>query len=162
MFGQCFFWLALLTAFGIVTSHFVAAQAAILEEIVILAAFMARIIDTGGNTDTQSATLVIRAMALGQVRTAWRDFFRVLRRDVLVASALGAAIGLERQWRQRLAGLRLGGLDSHDLEEGNKVEIAARVHADQRADRTLEQIIGRISLEPGVTAARWRVGEQTE
>jgi len=60
------------------------------------------------------------------------------------------------------AGLRLRGLDSRDLEEGDKVEIAARVHADQRADRTLEQIIGRISLEPGVTAARWRVGEQTE
>ena len=60
------------------------------------------------------------------------------------------------------AGLRLRGLDSHDLEEADKVEIAARVHADQRADRTLEQIIGRISLEPGVTAARWRVGEQTE
>jgi putative Mg2+ transporter-C (MgtC) family protein len=60
------------------------------------------------------------------------------------------------------AGLRLRGLDSHDLEEGDKVEIAARVHADQRADRTLEQIIGRISLEPGVTATRWRVGEQTE
>jgi putative Mg2+ transporter-C (MgtC) family protein len=60
------------------------------------------------------------------------------------------------------AGLRLRGLDSHDLEEGDKVGIAARVHADQRADRTLEQIIGRISLEPGVTAARWRVGEQTE
>ncbi|MCS6877953.1 MAG: MgtC/SapB family protein [Geminicoccaceae bacterium] len=60
------------------------------------------------------------------------------------------------------AGLRLRGLDSHDLDEADKVEIAARVLADQRADRTLEQIIGRISLEPGVTAARWRVGEQTE
>ncbi|MCL6608960.1 MAG: hypothetical protein K6T74_12815 [Geminicoccaceae bacterium] len=81
---------------------------------------------------------------------------------LLVALGLGAAVGLERQWRQRLAGLRLRGLDSHDLEEGDKVEIAARVHADRRADRTLEQIIGRISLEPGVTAARWRVGEQTE
>jgi magnesium transporter len=94
VFGQRFFWLALLTGFGIVTSHFVAAQEAILEEIVILAAFMAPIIDMGGNTGSQSATLVIRAMALGQVRTAWRDFFRVLRRDVLVASALGAAIAV--------------------------------------------------------------------
>ncbi|MCS6780573.1 MAG: MgtC/SapB family protein [Geminicoccaceae bacterium] len=60
------------------------------------------------------------------------------------------------------SGLRLRGLDSHDLDEADKVEIAARVHADQRADRTLEQIIGRISLEPGVSAARWRVGEQAE
>jgi putative Mg2+ transporter-C (MgtC) family protein len=60
------------------------------------------------------------------------------------------------------SGLRLRGLDSHDLDEADKVEIAARVHADQRADRTLGQIIGRISLEPGVSAARWRVGEQAE
>lgn len=92
MFGQRFFWLALLTVFGILTSHLVAAQSAILEEIVILAAFMAPIIDMGGNTGSQSATLVIRAMALGQIRTMWRDFFRVLRRDVVVALALGVAI----------------------------------------------------------------------
>ncbi|MCS6780572.1 MAG: magnesium transporter [Geminicoccaceae bacterium] len=92
LFGQRFFWLALLTLFGILTSHVVAAQSAVLEEIVILAAFMAPIIDMGGNTGSQSATLVIRAMALGQVQTLWRDFFLVLRRDLLVALALGLAV----------------------------------------------------------------------
>ncbi|MDW8124397.1 MAG: magnesium transporter [Geminicoccaceae bacterium] len=94
MFGQRFFWLALLTFFGLLTSHVVAAQSAMLEEVLILAAFLAPIIDMGGNTGSQSATLVIRAMALGQVQSVWRDFFRVLRRDLLVALALGLSVAV--------------------------------------------------------------------
>ncbi len=33
----------------------------------------------------------------------------------------------------------------------------ATVHADSRTDKAVEQIVGRLSLEPSVTAARWRV-----
>ncbi|MFQ3666978.1 MAG: magnesium transporter, partial [Sphingomonadaceae bacterium] len=52
------------------------------------------IIDMGGNTGSQSATLVIRSMALGQVDTVWRDIGRVLKRDVPVAAALGIGVAL--------------------------------------------------------------------
>lgn len=94
MFKARYIWLALLTAFGMISSIFVAAQEEILTEVLILAAFIAPIIDMGGNTGSQSATLVIRAMALDQVRNVWGDVFKVLKRDLPVAAALGIGVAL--------------------------------------------------------------------
>ncbi|MFN3616270.1 MAG: magnesium transporter [Rubrimonas sp.] len=94
MFKARYVWLALLTAFGMISSIFVAAQEEILTEVLILAAFIAPIIDMGGNTGSQSATLVIRAMALGQVRSVWADVGRVLKRDLPIAAALGVGVAV--------------------------------------------------------------------
>ncbi|HXH36178.1 MAG TPA: magnesium transporter [Plantibacter sp.] len=87
-------WLALLTVFGIVTSTFVAAQEELLMSAITLAAFVAPIIDMGGNTGSQSATLVVRGMALGQVRLNWRDLWFVVRREIPIAATLGIAIAI--------------------------------------------------------------------
>ncbi|WP_198669009.1 magnesium transporter [Elioraea thermophila] len=76
------------------TSHFVTAQEELLDKAIVLAAFIAPIIDMGGNTGSQTATMVIRAMALGQVALRWRDFFTVLKRDLPVAVALGVSIAV--------------------------------------------------------------------
>lgn len=94
MFKVRVFWLALLTVFGVITSNFVAAQEEILSEVVILAAFLAPVIDMGGNTGSQSATLVIRAMALGDVKMKWRYVWLVVRRELPVVAVLGVVIAL--------------------------------------------------------------------
>jgi putative Mg2+ transporter-C (MgtC) family protein len=52
--------------------------------------------------------------------------------------------------------LRFQELNSRDIESTDRVEVCASVTADQRKDNALEQIVGRLSLEPHVTAARWR------
>ncbi len=88
------FWLALLTVFGVITSTYVAAQEDLLMEVLVLAAFVAPIIDMGGNTGSQSATLVIRAMAIGDIRVTWRDIWFVVRREIPVAIALGVSIAI--------------------------------------------------------------------
>jgi Mg2+ transporter (mgtE) len=87
-------WLALLTLFGVFVSTYVAEQEEILERVIVLAAFIAPIIDMGGNTGSQAATLVIRSLALGQVRPRLRDYLLILRREVPVALSLGIVIGL--------------------------------------------------------------------
>jgi len=92
IFTARFFWLALLTVFGLATSNLVAAQSEMLEKVIILAAFIAPIIDMGGNTGSQTSTMVIRAMALGQISLRFADFWRVFRRDLPVALALGLGI----------------------------------------------------------------------
>jgi magnesium transporter len=92
IFTARFFWLALLTVFGLATSHLVAAQSEMLDKVIILAAFIAPIIDMGGNTGSQTATMVIRAMALGQIGLRFADFWLVFRRDLPVALALGLGI----------------------------------------------------------------------
>lgn len=87
-------WLILLTLFGVVTSTLVAAQEDILTSALILAAFLAPIIDMGGNTGSQAATLVIRSMAVGTVRIGWRDVWSIVRRELVVASCLGATVAV--------------------------------------------------------------------
>lgn len=58
---------------------------------VVLSLFLPMIISSGGNSGSQAATLVTRAMALGQVTL--RDWWRVMRREVLTGLSLGAILG---------------------------------------------------------------------
>ncbi len=59
---------------------------------VVLALFVPLIISSGGNSGSQASTLVIRAMALGEVQL--RDVFRVLRRELGAGLAMGSALGV--------------------------------------------------------------------
>ena len=64
---------------------------------VVLALFVPLIISSGGNSGSQATTLVIRAMALGEVRL--RDWWRIVRREAAAGVALGcvlAALGMAR------------------------------------------------------------------
>ncbi|MBL0215470.1 MAG: magnesium transporter [Myxococcales bacterium] len=61
------------------------------ELIPMLALFLPLIISSGGNSGSQASTLVIRAMALGEVRA--NDWWLVLRREVLIGLALGVLLG---------------------------------------------------------------------
>src|SRR5262249_44505516 len=57
----------------------------------ILSLFLPLIISSGGNSGSQASTLVIRAMALGEVRAA--DWWLVFRREILIGVVLGAILG---------------------------------------------------------------------
>jgi magnesium transporter len=58
---------------------------------VVLALFVPLIISSGGNSGSQASTLIIRSMALGEVRL--RDWLRVLRRELGAGLALGCILG---------------------------------------------------------------------
>jgi magnesium transporter len=58
---------------------------------VVLALFIPLIISSGGNSGSQASTLVIRALALGEVTL--RDWWRVIRRELLSGLALGFVLG---------------------------------------------------------------------
>lgn len=62
-----------------------------LAKAVILAMFMPLIISSGGNSGSQASTLVVRAMALGEVRL--RDWWRVFARELSSGLSLGAILG---------------------------------------------------------------------
>jgi magnesium transporter len=62
-----------------------------IARVVILALFVPLIISSGGNSGSQAASLVIRALALGEVRV--RDWWRVARREILSGLMLGAILG---------------------------------------------------------------------
>jgi putative Mg2+ transporter-C (MgtC) family protein len=52
--------------------------------------------------------------------------------------------------------LHIQDLESTNIEDSNRVEVNALFRADNNQDPLLEQIIGRLSLEPLVTSVRWR------
>jgi len=58
---------------------------------VVLALFIPLIISSGGNSGSQASTLVIRAMALGEVRL--RDWWRVMYREIFSGLTLGVILG---------------------------------------------------------------------
>jgi magnesium transporter len=63
-----------------------------LDKAIVLSLFLPLIISSGGNSGSQASTLVIRAMALGEVRVG--DWLRVFRREVQMGVLLGAILGV--------------------------------------------------------------------
>ncbi|MEL6499105.1 MAG: magnesium transporter [Planctomycetota bacterium] len=62
-----------------------------LAKATVLIAFIPLIISSGGNTGTQAASLLIRAIALGEITPG--DWLKILRRELITGVALGAALG---------------------------------------------------------------------
>ena len=62
-----------------------------IEKAVVLALFVPLIISSGGNSGSQASTLVIRALALGEVTL--RDWWRVMRREIFSGLGLGLILG---------------------------------------------------------------------
>jgi magnesium transporter len=85
-------WLAVLFVGEMLTATAMGFFEKEIARAVILALFVPLIISSGGNSGSQAATLVIRAMALSEVRL--RDWWRVARREILTGLVLGALLGL--------------------------------------------------------------------
>ena len=62
-----------------------------IERAAVLAMFLPLIISSGGNSGSQATTLIIRAMAVGEVKM--RDWFRVMRRELTSGFFLGLILG---------------------------------------------------------------------
>jgi len=84
-------WLFLLILVNTVTGSIIAGQEALLVEIVILAAFIPLLIGTGGNVGAQSATVVIRGLATGEVHP--RRALKIILREAGVGAVLGLVLG---------------------------------------------------------------------
>lgn len=85
-------WLLLLLVVNTATASVIAAQEVLLAEVVLLAAFIPLLIDTGGNIGAQSATVVIRGLATGEIRP--RRALWIIGREVSVGLLLGLLLGL--------------------------------------------------------------------
>jgi len=84
-------WLAALFLGEMLTATAMGVFEKEIDRAVVLALFVPLIISSGGNSGSQATSLVIRAMALGEVRL--RDWFRVIRRELLAGLVLGSILG---------------------------------------------------------------------
>ena len=84
-------WLSLLFVAELFTFNALAYFEHEIEKIVALSLFVPLCISTGGNSGSQAATLITRALALGQVRLS--DWLRVMRHEMAMGLALGVTLG---------------------------------------------------------------------
>lgn len=85
-------WLIILFVSEMLTATAMARFETQIAKAVVLSVFVPLVISSGGNSGSQASTLIIRAMALGEVRLG--DWWRVMRREILSGLALGGILGV--------------------------------------------------------------------
>jgi magnesium transporter len=120
---------------------------------VVLAIFVPLIISSGGNSGSQATTLVIRALAVGELRL--RDWFRVARREVLTGLSLGAMLGLIGMTRVVLGDALGFGYGDFPFELGLTVALAliGVVLWGSLAGSMLPFLLRRVGLDPATASA---------
>lgn len=84
-------WLVVLFIGEMLTASAMASYEDEIARAVVLAVFLPMIISSGGNSGSQASTLMIRAMALGEVHLT--DWWRVMRREIQAGFILGCFLG---------------------------------------------------------------------
>jgi magnesium transporter len=85
-------WLIILFLGEMLTATAMGFFEAQIAKAVVLALFVPLIISSGGNSGSQASTLIIQAMALGEVTVA--DWWRVMRREIISGLLLGLTLGI--------------------------------------------------------------------
>ncbi len=85
-------WLIILFLGELLTASAMAFFEDEIAKAVVLALFVPLIISSGGNTGSQAATLIIRAMALGEITI--KDWWHVMKREIVSGFALGLMLGI--------------------------------------------------------------------
>ncbi|MGP1569801.1 MAG: magnesium transporter [Eubacteriales bacterium] len=83
-------WLFLLMCSYVITGGIIARFEAVLSKVISLVAYMPMLMGTGGNSGSQSATLVIRGMSVDEIDLD--DFFKVLVKELGVSIIIGIAL----------------------------------------------------------------------
>lgn len=83
-------WLLILMISATATGTIIRKYEDTLQSVVILAAFIPMLMDTGGNAGSQSSTLVIRGLALGEIKTSdvWKILWKEFRVSIIVGFTL--------------------------------------------------------------------------
>ncbi len=84
-------WVIALAVLGMVSGFIVQSFEGLLMHFAVLAAFMPMLADTGGNTGSQSATLVVRALALKEISP--KDILKILAREFRISLLLALLLG---------------------------------------------------------------------
>jgi magnesium transporter len=116
-----------------------------LEAVVALAFFIPLLIDTGGNAGSQTATTIIRAMAIGEIRSS--DVFRVVSKELRVAALLGLTMAAAGALRAAMWNSGSGIILTVGLSLIAMVMLAALMGS------ILPMVVKSLNLDPAVVSA---------
>lgn len=156
LWGKRALWLAILFVGGFLTTIAMAKFEWLTDKWHDLVLFLPLIISAGGNCGSQSATLITRALALGEVKPS--DWFRVVWYEILMGASLGLAlggIGFLRAWFTPLEVLRgMEGVEAESLLLKLAAVVAAGVAAvvlcGNLVGAVLPLALKRIGLDPAL------------
>ncbi|MCM2349979.1 MAG: magnesium transporter [Bacteriovoracaceae bacterium] len=147
-------WLVSLAAIGIISGMIINEYQSILESFIILAMYMPMMAATGGNTGSQAATVVIRALSLGEIED--NDWSKIVMKEVKISFMLSVCVAL-------LTYLKIAFLSFHAfLPAGFTMEhiggvislaIAIQVMTSAVIGAGLPLIVRRMGGDPAVVAS---------
>lgn len=143
-------WIIALALLGIVSGLIIAQYEDTLSQLVLLAVYMPVIAAAGGNTGTQAATLVIRALATGELKK--RQWLAVLWKESRVALCLALAIAIVMVGRIMLfsACQSTGGFELTDIALAIAVALFIQVSISTTLGGLLPIIARACKLDPAV------------
>lgn len=87
-----FLWLLLLMISSTITGAIITKYQTAFAALPILVSFIPMLMDTGGNCGSQSSTLIIRGLAMDEIRM--KDFFKVIWKELRIALMVGVILAL--------------------------------------------------------------------
>lgn len=138
-------WLVVLLILNFFTASVLQGYASLMGSLIALAFFIPMLTGAGGNTGSQSATLIIRSLATGNL--SLRHWWKVLSREILMGIALGSMLSL-------VAGGRVF-FSVHDIGISVVVgtSIIAVIITGNLAGALLPLFFRLIKLDPAVVSA---------
>ncbi len=147
-------WLVSLAAIGIISGMIINEHQGVLENFLILAMYMPMMAATGGNTGSQAATVVIRALSLGEISD--RDWLKIVFKEVKISFMLSMCVAL-------LTYLKIAFLSFHSLLPNGitmnfigiiiSLAIALQVITSAVLGAGLPLIVRRLGGDPAVVAS---------
>jgi len=86
-------WVTALAVLGFVSGSIIHHYEDTLDQFLILSLYLPMITDAGGNTGSQAATVVIRALAMDEVQPSLKDLFRIVWKEAKISLMLAAVLG---------------------------------------------------------------------
>ena len=145
LFRKRVIWLLFLFFGGAYTGSVLQHFEVTLSEVVSLSFFIPLLIGTGGNVGSQTVTMLVRAMGVGEVQ--FRDLFRVLWREICVGTLLGTVMGVATYLRATFLGV--------GVEIGPVVGVTALFIVVWAASvaAVLPLVLHRLRLDPAVVSS---------
>lgn len=153
-FRRRFGWVLTLAFLALTSGLVLHAYEGVLTKYYILALYLPMVVAAGGNTGAQSATMVIRAMSLGELGT--REFGRVIWKEGRIGFLLGGLLGLCVALQVRFLlpeGMMSGGLDPLKVAAVVGISLMAQVLTSTLIGAALPIGAKRIRLDPAVVAS---------
>ena len=139
-------WLLILMVSATFTGSIMQGYADVLSSMIVLSIFIPMLMDTGGNAGSQSATLIIRGLALNEIQA--KDWFKVAKKELSVALIAGSALAVVNYLR-----IILFNMGSPNVAFVVSLSVLITVVIAKFVGSMLPIIANKINIDPAIMAS---------